>query len=54
MILVKDSRLLVGVGHGEMVEIITLQPSGKRAMSAAEFLRGHAIKPGSHFGAETA
>src|SRR5262249_30398019 len=49
---VKDSRLVVAVGNGEMVEIYTIQPAGKRAMTAAEFLRGHAIKPGAHFGPE--
>lgn len=30
-----------------VVEIVRLQPAGKKAMSAAEYLRGHAIKPGS-------
>src|SRR5262249_4161948 len=52
--IIPGPRLLVGVGRGEMVEIHAIQPAGKRAMTAAEFLRGHAIKPGARFGPETA
>jgi methionyl-tRNA formyltransferase len=36
------------------VEIVELQPAGKKRMSAAEFLRGHPIQPGDHFGPENA
>ena len=35
-----------------VVEIGELQPAGKRRMIAEEFLRGHPIKPGDHFGPE--
>ncbi len=35
------------------VEILELQPAGKKRMSAAEFLRGHPIQPGDHFGPES-
>jgi methionyl-tRNA formyltransferase len=31
-----------------------LQPAGKKRMTAAEFLRGHPIKEGDHFGPESA
>jgi methionyl-tRNA formyltransferase len=34
------------------VDVQELQPSGKRRMTAEEFLRGHPIKPGDHFGPE--
>jgi methionyl-tRNA formyltransferase len=34
------------------VMIEELQPAGKKRMSAAEFLRGHPIKEGDHFGPE--
>ena len=50
--IIPGPRLVVGVGKREMVEIHAIQPAGKRAMTAAEFLRGHAIKPGAHFGRE--
>jgi methionyl-tRNA formyltransferase len=33
-----------------VVEVYELQPAGKRRMSAAEFLRGHALRPGDRFG----
>jgi methionyl-tRNA formyltransferase len=36
-----------------VVQILELQPAGKRRMSAAEFLRGHPIQPGDRFGPET-
>ncbi len=45
-------RLLVWNGS-LLVEILELQPAGKKRMSAAEFLRGHPIKEGDHFGPET-
>jgi methionyl-tRNA formyltransferase len=39
------SRLLVQTGRG-ILEILRLRPEGKRAMTAAEFLHGHALQPG--------
>lgn len=48
------SRLVVGAGSSSCVEIVELQPAGKRRMSAGEFLRGHSLQPGDHFGPETA
>jgi methionyl-tRNA formyltransferase len=38
-------RLVVRTGEGA-VEILELRPEGKRAMTAAEFLRGHRLEPG--------
>lgn len=41
-----DSRqLFIQTGHGAL-EIIRLQPEGKRAMSTAEFLHGHPVQVG--------
>jgi methionyl-tRNA formyltransferase len=40
--------ILVGVGEGA-VRVLRLKPSGGRAMSAADFLRGHPIQPGDEF-----
>jgi methionyl-tRNA formyltransferase len=34
------------------VEILELQPAGKKRMTTAEFLRGHAIREGDRFGPE--
>jgi methionyl-tRNA formyltransferase len=39
-----------GGDERKAVEIAHLQPAGKRRMTAAEFLRGHPIRPGDHFG----
>jgi methionyl-tRNA formyltransferase len=38
-------RLLVATGAGAL-EILTLQPAGKRVMAASEFLRGYQLTPG--------
>jgi len=37
---VRDSRLLLGTGEGAL-ELIEVQPPGKRPMPAADYLRGH-------------
>jgi len=42
-------RVLVATGAAPL-EILQIQPSGKRAMSAADFVRGNQIPPGSRFG----
>ena len=43
-------ELHVRTGDG-VVAIRMLQPSGKRVMPAAEFLRGNDVQPGAEFGA---
>jgi methionyl-tRNA formyltransferase len=45
------SRLFVGTADG-VVELLELQPAGKRRMAAAEFLRGHHLVDGDRFGPE--
>jgi methionyl-tRNA formyltransferase len=45
------SRLLVAAGAG-LVEVVELQPAGKKRMAAADFLRGHVLHTGDHFGPE--
>ncbi|MDE6127225.1 MAG: methionyl-tRNA formyltransferase [Muribaculaceae bacterium] len=37
---VADGRMLVGCGDGNALELVEVQPSGKRRMTAGEFLRG--------------
>lgn len=41
-----NQRILVHTGQGA-VELLELQPAGKRRQTAAEFLRGHPLPPGS-------
>jgi methionyl-tRNA formyltransferase len=41
-----NPRLCVETGAGDEVEILELQPAGKRRMTATDFLRGHAIENG--------
>jgi len=47
----KDS-LAVGTGK-ELLRIVSLQPEGKRPMTAAEFLRGHRGAAGKNFNTRT-
>jgi methionyl-tRNA formyltransferase len=48
------SRLLVAAGAGSQVEILELQPAGKRRMQAADFLRGHPPQARDRLGPENA
>ncbi len=48
-----SARLCVATGSGGEVEVLELQPAGKRRLNAAEFLRGHRPQAGDRFGAET-
>lgn len=50
---VKDKdRLLVAADDGTTVEILELQPAGKKRMRTLDLLRGHAVSEDDHFGAE--
>lgn len=44
--------LTVGAGGGTIVEILELQPAGKKRMAAADFLRGRKPQPGDRLGPE--
>jgi methionyl-tRNA formyltransferase len=50
----EPARLVVGAGGGDVVEVLELQPAGKRRMSAEEFLRGRRPQPGDALGPEGA
>jgi methionyl-tRNA formyltransferase len=45
-----SARLLVAAGNQTQVEVLELQPAGKRRMPVAEFLRGHHPKAGDSLG----
>ncbi len=45
-----SARLRVVAGGGTLVEVLELQPAGKRRMAAEEFLRGHRVRPGDRLG----
>ena len=44
-----DGELLVAAGDGGVLRILQIQPEGRRAMSARDFLAGHPIPAGSRF-----
>ncbi|MBQ6267455.1 MAG: methionyl-tRNA formyltransferase [Clostridia bacterium] len=52
-VLAADKRLIVVCGDGGCLEITELQAQGKRAMSAADFLRGNPVTVGDRFGGES-
>jgi methionyl-tRNA formyltransferase len=48
-----DSRLFCGCGHG-VLEVLRIQPAGKKAMEIADFLRGYAGRLGGEIGPPSA
>jgi methionyl-tRNA formyltransferase len=52
-LLAYQGRMIVRAGEG-LVEIESLQPAGKKAMSASDFLRGNTSPPNSRLGGQTA
>lgn len=46
-----QGRLVVGTGQGG-VSLRSVQPAGKRLLSAAEFVRGYPVRPGDYFAGE--
>jgi len=48
VVVADGARLVAKTGDGA-VELIRLQPEGKRIMDAAEFLRGHTVTQGDRF-----
>jgi len=49
----KGDRLLIQAGASTQVEVLELQPAGKRRMPAGEFLRGRRPQPGDRMGPES-
>jgi methionyl-tRNA formyltransferase len=47
---IEQDRFFVVCGDRTWLEMAELQLEGKRRMTAAEFLRGHALKPGDRLG----
>jgi methionyl-tRNA formyltransferase len=44
--------LRVATGHGGCLGITEMQPEGRRAMNARDYLAGHPIRPGARFGSQ--
>lgn len=49
-LLVKDAKVLVGCGDNTAVEILELQPEGKKRISARDFIHGYRPQPGERLG----
>jgi len=47
------SHFFVAAGLGSQLEILEVQPAGKRRMAVAEFLRGHRLQSGDRLGLES-
>lgn len=45
----RGDRLLVAAGDGRALQILEIQPEGRRVMSARAFLAGHRVSPGARF-----
>jgi methionyl-tRNA formyltransferase len=47
---VKDGRLLVGCANQSAIDLLELQPEGKKRMSAVDFINGHRPQTGERLG----
>jgi methionyl-tRNA formyltransferase len=45
-LLVKDGQLFVGCGHNTAIELLEVQPEGKKRMAAKDFIHGYKPQPG--------
>jgi methionyl-tRNA formyltransferase len=46
----RGDELIVGCGNGTALQIVEIQPEGKRTMTAREFLAGRGVMEGARFG----
>jgi methionyl-tRNA formyltransferase len=44
-------RLAIAAGGGGIVDVLRIQPEGRRVMDPAEFLAGRRVRPGAHVSA---
>jgi methionyl-tRNA formyltransferase len=49
-LLVKDGKVFVGCGKNTAIELLEVQPQGKKRISAADFTRGYRPKDGEKLG----
>lgn len=47
---VEGDRMLVGCGHNTALELLQVQPEGKKRMAARDFVHGYRPKPGEKLG----
>ncbi len=48
--LLDEGTMFAACGEGSWLELVEVQPEGKRRMTAGEFLRGHAVESGTRLG----
>jgi methionyl-tRNA formyltransferase len=46
----KDGKLFIGCGHSTALELLQLQPEGKKALTAREFINGYRLSDGERLG----
>lgn len=47
---IEDSRMLAGCGHDTALQLLEVQPEGKKRMSAADFMNGYRPRTGEKLG----
>lgn len=52
VVVVQEEQLGIACGDGSVVNLLTLQPAGKKVLSVREFLRGYRVQVGERFGGE--
>ncbi|MBO4433314.1 MAG: methionyl-tRNA formyltransferase [Clostridia bacterium] len=46
-VIISEERLVIGCGDNTAIELITVQPEGKKPMSAKDYLKGHPLPVGT-------
>jgi methionyl-tRNA formyltransferase len=49
-LLVEDGRLFIGCGAGTALELLTVQPEGKKRMASSDFVHGYRPQNGEKLG----
>jgi methionyl-tRNA formyltransferase len=49
-VVIQQGTIFVACGDRTWIELVEIQPEGKRRMTAGEFLRGHALQSGARLG----
>jgi len=52
VMVVQGDQLSIACGDGSVVNLLSLQPAGKKILSTREFLRGYRVQVGERFGGE--
>ena len=54
VVLAQPEQLSIACGQGTVINLVSVQPSGKKPQLIGEFMRGYRVQAGDRFGGEPA